>query len=108
MNLIIVAGLSEPPTESLPFRHVTSVAKIDFKLDILIEAEQEQKDLYFKYMGRLGLLDYIEQLITPMEREEGVRLDTELNYPYTIPVKAITFENFINIINQIKFTSRLL
>jgi len=46
-------------------------------------------------------------LITPEEREDGIRLDTELNYPRTIVAKRIVIENSRRIIDEIKIVSRI-
>jgi hypothetical protein len=103
VNLIIAAGLSEPPTEALPFRILTNLSKSELKLDVLIETAQAAKDAYYQYMLHRGLLDYTEALITPEEHEEGIRLDTELNFARTIRVKAIRYENLLNVVGQIQF-----
>ena len=105
MNLIIVAGLTEPPTETLPFRHVTAVSRCHYKLDVLVESPQKMKDLYWRFMKRVGMLDYIEDIITPREREEGVRLDYEFNYPRTIVARRITIETRIDLLKHIAILS---
>jgi hypothetical protein len=102
MNLIIVAGLSEPPTESLSLRYVTLAAKHNLSLDCLVEAQREAKDAYYRYLLARGLMDFVEQLVTPEEHEQGIRLDTDLNHPLTIQVKAVTMDNVLNILGQIK------
>jgi hypothetical protein len=105
MNLIIPASLSEPPTESLPFRHLTSVSKCHYKLDVLIESEQEMKDLYYFFLLKRGMFDYVQDIVTPEERENGIRIDYELNYPKTVIVNKITFENQLNILKHIAILS---
>lgn len=101
MNLIIIASLSEPPTESLSFRYLTLSAHLNLTLDCLIETEQEMKDSYYHFMARKGLLDFVEQLIIPTEGESGIRLDTDSNLPKTIKTKSITCENYSNLLKQI-------
>ena len=103
MNLIISAGLSEPPTEALPFRYVTSVSKCDYKLDILLESEQDMKDMYWDFLKKRGMLDYVQYIITPEEDENGIRVDFELNYPKTVVAKKITLENQLAILRHIAF-----
>ena len=105
MNLIIVAGLTEPPTETLPFRHVTAVSKCDYKMDVLVESPQKMKDLYWRFMKGVGMLDYVEYIITPKEREEGVRLDYEFNYPRTIVARRISLETQIDLLKHIAVLS---
>ena len=105
MNLIISAGLSEPPTESLPFRYVTSVSKCDYKLDVLLETEQEMKDMYWSFLNKRGMFDYIQYIITPEEKENGIRVDFELNYPKTVVAQKITLENQEELLKHIAFLS---
>lgn len=39
------------------------------------------------------MFDYIQDIITPEEKENGIRIDYELNYPKTVVAKTIRFEN---------------
>jgi hypothetical protein len=103
MNLIIRASLAEPPSESLYFRYLTLVAQKNLNYFVLIESEKEMKDLYFNYFRNKGLMDYVDQIIVPEEKENGVRLDIINNRPETIVVKKIDCENVINLIGQISF-----
>lgn len=103
MILIVVASLAEPPTEPLSFREVTYFSKKHLTMDVLVETEKSMKDLYYEYLRRKGLLDYTDQLVTPEEREEGVRLDVELNYPKTIKLNYIRFDNVRGLLGQIEF-----
>ena len=102
MNLIIAATLSEPPSESLPFRHVTLEAHVELDMDCLIEVEQEMKDAYYRYFVRRGLFDWVEEIVTPRENESGLRINSEKQKPMTIIVSAITFDNYIGILDQIR------
>jgi len=101
--LIVVAGLSEPPTEPLSFREVTYFSKRYLTMDVLIETERAMKDLYYEYMKRKGLLDYTDQLVTPEEKEDGIRLDNEINYPKTIKLDFIRYDNIRKVLGQIEF-----
>jgi hypothetical protein len=102
MNLIILAHLSEIPSESLPFRYVTMIAKTELSMDVLIETEKELKDNYYNFLKNRGLLDYVEELVSREEKEDGIRIDDKLTYPNTILVKSIKFENVIQIIGMVK------
>jgi len=75
MNLLISAEVVNPPTESLPFRGVTSVARCDLSMTVLLEAKKEEKDMYWKFMKPRGMMDYVSYIITPEENEDGFRLD---------------------------------
>ena len=102
MNLIIPASLSEPPqNDQLMFRFLTQRAKTDLKLDVLLECEKEAIDLYFKYLKRKGLFDYIDDILSLPHKEDGIRLSYQLEYPKTILVRAITFQNVNNLVGQI-------
>ena len=103
MNLIIYSSLIDTPlSQNLAIRYVTAFSRCDLELYNLIEVESELKDAYYYYMKPLGLMDYIEQYITPEENVNGIRLDTEFNYTNTIKTKSINFENTLNLIEQIK------
>ena len=94
MNLIIVSTLLDtPPSDNLAIRYVTMEAKSGLNLPVLIEVEQDMKDLYYSYMKKLGLMDFVDQYVTPEESEEGIRIATELKYPMTIRTKNIRFDN---------------
>ena len=104
--LLIKSELAEPPSENLPFRYVTMASKCDLGLDVLIECEQGLKDAYFRFLKPRGMLDYVDYLITPQENEDGIRLDTELNYSRTVVVNRIIIENSFIIIKQIETISK--
>ena len=101
MNLVIVGGLCEPPTESLPFRHLTLVSKENLQLDVLMECPKDSQDFYFKYMKKMGIFDYVDDIIYPEFRIEGIRIDTSHSFPYTVATDRITFVNFNTILGQI-------
>jgi hypothetical protein len=42
------------------------------------------------------------EIVTPEEREEGVRLDTEMNYPLSVTTEKISVSNVIGLIVQIQ------
>lgn len=103
MNLIITSKIAcDPPSEGLYFRHFTMEAKHALDYDILLESEKESIDFYYKFLKERGWYDFIDSIITPQEREEGVRIDTELTYPRTILTKYIRCENTLNLLGQIK------
>ena len=102
MNLIVHAPLSEPPTESLPFRYVLSCAHLDCDMDILLECEWGTKDLYWKFLNHRGMFDFISDIIFPLE-ERGLRIDTQVrNQRATIITKYIRVENQSHLIESIK------
>ena len=103
MNLLVAAELSEPTTEHLQFRDLTYRAKVSLLLDVLVEVDQEMKDSYWSYMKRTGMFDFIEQMVTPEEKEDGIRVNTiNSSYPKTILANSIRIENQRKILAQIE------
>jgi len=100
VNLIIESSLT--CDEGLYFRFVSMVAKKDLNYDILIEAREEDTDHYFHLLKSHGWFDFVDDFVEPRHRLEGVRIDTELNYPMTIKVSQIRCENTLNVLGQLK------
>ena len=102
MNLIVLAPLSEPPTESLPFRYVLSCASIDCKMDILLECEPGTEDLYWKFLNQRGMFDFVSDIVGPLQ-ERGLRLDTKVrNQSATVIAVYIRMEKQLDKIERIK------
>ena len=100
MNLIIISKLT--CNEGLYFRFITMVAKLNLDYDILIEAKNKKEiDKYYKILKDHGWFDFIDDFILP-NQEDGVRLDTEMNYSMTIRTPYIRCENVTNLLGQIK------
>ena len=103
MNLIITAELSsDPPSEGLYFRFLTMMAQKDLDYDVVLESEREMIDTYYHFLKRKGWFEFIDDIVVPEWRIEGVRIDTELNYPKTVQTKSINFENTLELLGQIK------
>ena len=108
MNLIIVDQLSRiPPNDNLAIRYILMQSAIEYKIHPIVEVKKEEKDFYYKTLKTYGLFDFIEDIITPEEREEGIRLDVEYNYPLTIKLNKICFENTHEIVRQIEMLARV-
>ena len=99
-TLIIRAELSNPPSETLAFRSLTMMTD-GIELDNLIEIEQDYKDIYYHYLKHHGLMDFVEQIVTPPEQEMGIRIDRLPTYPFTIKVDRITFSNVVGLIGKV-------
>jgi len=100
VNLIVVSELT--CNEGLYFRYITMIAKQELNYDILIEAQKKDVDHYYALLKSKGWYDFVDDFITPEHKEEGLRLDTELNYPMTIKTPVISCENTFNLLGQIK------
>ena len=101
MNLVIQAALSEPPTESLPFRDVTYEAKKLFDF-VLLEAEEDVKDAYWRFLLKQGMFDFIDDIIGSEEIEDDLRMiykdipNIIFNYPI-INIKVISISNYMQL-----------
>ena len=100
MILIVVSALTT--NEGLYFRYLTNVVKLHYKMDVVVEAQKDQIDYYYKILKKEGLYDFVDGFISPDTREEGVRLDTEMNFPLTVTTKTISVSNVAHLIAQIK------
>jgi hypothetical protein len=100
MNLIVVSHLTT--NEGLYFRYLTMVTSMNLGLDVLVESQQQQRDYYFNLLKRKGLYDYVMEIVTPEEREEGIRLDTEMNFPLSVIAEKISVDNVMSLIVQIQ------
>ncbi len=104
MNLIVVSSLS--CDEGLYFRYITMMASEELDYDILLEAQKDDIDYYFNLLKEHGWFDFVDDFVQPESREEGIRIDRELNYPKTIQVSSIRCENTLNILGQLKGFSK--
>ena len=100
MNLIVVSHLTT--NEGLYFRYLTMVTSMNLGLDVLVESQQQQRDYYFNLLKRKGLYDYVMEIVTPEEREEGIRLDTDMNFPLSVTAEKISVDNVMSLIVQIQ------
>ena len=78
------------------------IAKTELNYDILLETHKQDVDYYYKLLKKQGWFDFVDDFVQPEWREEGVRIDQELNYPKTIQVDSIRCENTLNILGQLK------
>jgi len=100
MTLIIRDALVNPPTWFTSFRDLTLLCHTFLHYETVIESEEV--DLYYKWLKRRGGMDYVDDFVQPGS-EDGVRLDTESNYPCTIITDRIVPENTEILINRIRF-----
>ena len=100
MNLIVVSDLTTK--EGLYFRYLTMTVKSYLEMDVVVEARKEQIDYYYKLLKKKGLYDFVSEIVPPEYEVDGVRLDTELNYPLTVQTNSIHAFNVTSLIMQIK------
>lgn len=100
-NLIIDAELTEPPSEVSVFRDVTLYSKVFMSLYVLIECEQDMKDLYWYWLKKRGAYDFIDAILTPGE-ELGITIK---NGKGSVSVHKLTVETLQFTLNRIKTLS---
>jgi hypothetical protein len=99
MTLIVVSQLTTK--EGLYFRYLTSAMKLHYNMDVIVEAQAAQIDYYYSLLKKRGLYDFVSEIVTPEMREEGIRLDTEMNYPLTVTTQKINVINVSGLIASI-------
>lgn len=104
MTLIIRDSLVNPPTWFASFRDLTLFCHVMLHLDTVIESEQF--DIYYRWLKRRGGMDFVDDFVLP-GAEDGLRLDTEHQYPRTIVTDRIVPENTHELLNQIRFGTSL-
>ena len=96
MNLIIIADLTT--NEGLYFRYLTMMADAN----VVVETAKPLVDYHYKNPKNQGLYDFVDDMVTPECDVEGIRIDTELNYPMTIQTDRIKVTNVLHLLEQIK------
>lgn len=108
VNLVIRGKLSsEPLSQGLYFRFLTMVSKQDLGLNVLLECDKNRVDLYYNQLKINGWFDFVNDIVVPEWRVEGIRVDTELNYPYTIRTQYIRSENVFDLLGQVENLRKL-
>jgi len=100
VSLIVVSDLTL--NEGLYFRYLSMTAKSYLEMDVLVEAQRDQKDYYYKILKKKGYYDCVSDIICPEDREAGIRIDTDYNYPMTIITDSICCTNAMSLIMQVK------
>jgi hypothetical protein len=96
VNLIIIADLTT--NEGLYFRYLTMMVDAD----VVVETTRPLIDYHYKSLKSQGLYDFVDDMVTPECDVEGIRIDTDLNYPMTIQTDTIEVTNVLHLLEQIK------
>ena len=107
-TLIIRGELTEPPTWFPSFRELTMRLKGRAVAVILIESEREFRDLYWKWTGRNGGRDFVNDLIFPDEYEPGIKLDLKADRMHpTVTASKIVPENLHDLAGRVSALAAL-
>ena len=101
--LLIRAELVNPPSDHLSFRDVTLYSTVQLHFDVVVETADDARDIYYTWMKKKGLLDFVKDVLTFGE-ETGLRLDYRVRTYDTIKVERIVPENLATILKMIKAT----
>ena len=95
MNLIVIADLTT--NEGLYFRYLTLMVEAD----VVVETTKPFINYHYKNLKSQGLYDFVDDMVTPDCDVEGIRIDTEFNYPMTIKTNTIKGTNVLHLLEQI-------
>jgi len=70
--------------------------------DVVVETTRPFIDYHYKSLKSQGLYDFVDDMVTPECDVEGIRIDTQLNYPMTIQTDTIKVTNVLYLLEQIK------
>ena len=70
--------------------------------NVVVETTKPLIDYHYKNLKSLGLYDFVDDMVTPECDVEGIRIDTQLNYPLTIQTDTIEVTNVLQLLEQIK------
>jgi len=96
VNLIVIADLTT--NEGLYFRYLTMMADAN----VVVETTKPLVDYHYRNLKSQGLYDFVDDMVTPECDVEGIRIDTQLNYPMTIQTDTIEVTNVLHLLEQIK------
>ena len=100
-NLIIDAELTEPPSEVSVFRDVTLYSKVFLSMYVLLECDQDMKDLYWYWLKKRGAYDFVDAILTP-----GEELGISIRYRKgNVTVHRLTVETLQFTLDRIKVLS---
>ena len=75
--------------------------------DVVIESEKEMVDLYWHFLKKRGWFDFVDDIVLPEWKIDGIRIDVKMNYPRTIYTPHIRCENVPKLLGELKFMRKL-
>ena len=101
-TLIFCDGIIEPPSESLALRGLCLYFDaFGNSPAFLLETERDTVDLYYNWLKRIGMHDFIEEIIYPEYNISGLRLsERKTRSPY-FKLDRISWDNLNFILSKI-------
>jgi len=101
-TLIIRGELTEPPSWFPSFRELTMRLKGSVVSVILIESDRKMRDLYWRWTGRNGGRDFVNDLIFSDEYVPGIKLDSSHDRLHpTVTTEKIVPENLDDLAGRV-------
>jgi len=98
--LIINGDLIFPPTETACFRDVTLYTNIFTSAEVLLQVDQQHKDLCYHFLKSEGAFDFVQEIVTPDEAVHGTLISDKP--PCNIKVRKFWAGNLNRILNSIR------
>ena len=99
MKLLIDAKLTEPPSEISVFRDITLYSTTFLNYDVLLECEEDVKDLYWYWLRNRGAFDYVSDIVK-IGSETGITIRQQEKAD--IVLKYLRTEQLQLIINKLR------
>ena len=104
--IIFYEGIVAPPSETGAVRSVCLFGKIfiDSNLPFLLETTKENKDIYYKWIKRVRLTDFIKEIITDEEDVKGLRISEDKKRDPCLTISRVSLDNLEHIVNMLKYS----
>ncbi|MAR66834.1 MAG: hypothetical protein CL833_06230 [Crocinitomicaceae bacterium] len=101
-TLIFCEGIVEPPTESLAVRSLCLYLDVfSDSPSFLFETEKDTTDLYYNWLKKTGINDFIEEIIHPEYNIKGLRLSETMRRSPCFKIDRISWDNLNFILSKI-------
>ncbi len=104
--IIFYEGIVAPPSESGAVRSVCLFGQIfiDSSLPFLLETTQENKDIYYDWIKKIGLTDFIKEIVTADEQVKGLRIAENKKRDPCLTISRVSLDNLEHIVNMLKYS----
>jgi len=98
--MVVIYGceLTEPPSSIHCFRDVTLYSKVFLRNENILVCPKGTKSIYWGWIKKYGAHDFIEEIITPQEKQSGIYI----GYKGYLNIEYINENNYGNLINALK------
>lgn len=103
--LIFVEDIVEPPSEHLAIRSLCLFLTLKSDIDFLFETTADMKDLYFHWIKRIGMHDFISELVVFEEKVQGYRISIDKCVNPCLIVDRIDYSNLAQVISSIPIST---